>query len=106
MISKRIWLLIFATMCTTSVIAMDPRCQGRRGIVELDTLGRETRLYDRNGNCVNCGQVVEKLDCRSCDQLRSQYEHENRWADAYQFPLHVRELHRRPLLNRMALLNC
>jgi hypothetical protein len=57
MILNRIWLYIFATMCTTAVIAMDQTCAGRTGWV------CKRVMYPR---CT----PDQVLDCRTCEQLR------------------------------------
>jgi hypothetical protein len=107
MILNRIWLYIFATMCTTAVIAMDARCQGRQGIVHLDASGSEVRFRQAPSVDQSGSQVVEVLDCRSCDQLRIADQELRMWAEAHSLPTNVRdELYRRPVLDRMVALMC
>jgi hypothetical protein len=107
MVFQRIWLMIFASMCTTNVIAMDPRCQGRQGMIHLDATGRVLNIM----HSAQSPLVAELLDCRSCDELLSTAERMRQLGVQLANVGRIMaaggaEVKRKAVLARMAKLNC
>ncbi len=93
MISKRIWLSIFATLCTTAVIAMDPRCGDLRANAKpIPMMGQGWFSVRPDENAIKkwmdeCryDQICHpsyvpniKIDCRSCEELKQEADKVNR----------------------------